>query len=644
MSDVFISYARATELQAAWAVEALRARGFSVWRDDEIPAHRSYTDVIEERLRAARAVIVLWSTEAAHSQWVRAEANVAREAGRLVQARLDGCTLPLPFNEIQCADCTAWDGDPAHFGWLKVVQSIESLVATETTDAAPAPAPVAAPVRPIAPGPVAAQAPERLLAVLPFDNLSGDPDTGYFSDGVSEEILHTVSRCRGLKVIGKASSFQFRGTDKATSRIVSELRATHILDGSVRRAGERIRVSAQLVDTATHATLWTDRFDRSLTDIFALQDEIAAAIADALDAHFTPGKAQGGVNPEAYDLYLKARAAYDQDARQVDRERCVSLLEQSVALAPDFAMAWGQLALYRGLALPKESEAAGELLRPTIRREADRARSLDPDCGPASTALALLIPAYSGYAERIRLAGRGYALAPSDSSVGHLYAGSLLATGRNREACSVFDELVVREPGSPYSHSVRAFFYLTAGEPETALALARQTVANFPSFIYPRYMLEQIERGAAALSTSRNAEDRAAAVSRLERMMDDAAPVSHVIHASRLARLGEADRAYGWLFAAIDAGRPLSIDVAPDGRGFSRTLASIVLFSPVSSALRADPRFAELAVRVGLADYWRESGHWPDCTAGLPYDLKAACQAADGKGLPRYREAVPQAG
>src|SRR6516162_225281 len=110
MSEVFISYARSTESEANRIAEALRALGYGVWRDDELPAHRAYTDVIEERLKAAKAVVVLWSAEAVKSQWVRAEAEVAREAETLAQVSLDGSTPPLPFNQIQCADLAGWSG------------------------------------------------------------------------------------------------------------------------------------------------------------------------------------------------------------------------------------------------------------------------------------------------------------------------------------------------------------------------------------------------------------------------------------------------------------------------------------------------------------------------------------------------------
>src|SRR6476469_3856776 len=110
MSDVFVSYSRQDEPHARSVVEGLRAAGYRVWRDDELPAHRPYAEVIEERLRSAKAVVVLWSAEAAKSQWVRAEADTARYLGSLIQVTIDGGIPPLPFNQIQCADLNGWDG------------------------------------------------------------------------------------------------------------------------------------------------------------------------------------------------------------------------------------------------------------------------------------------------------------------------------------------------------------------------------------------------------------------------------------------------------------------------------------------------------------------------------------------------------
>jgi hypothetical protein len=126
-AEVFVSYARSTEPVALAVQAALAAEGWRVWRDDQLPAHRPYADVIDERLRASQAVVVIWSAEATRSDWVRAEADVARIAGTLVQLTVDGAALPLPFSQIHCADLTGWDGDRSAPGWSKVVDSVLAL-------------------------------------------------------------------------------------------------------------------------------------------------------------------------------------------------------------------------------------------------------------------------------------------------------------------------------------------------------------------------------------------------------------------------------------------------------------------------------------------------------------------------------------
>src|SRR5438270_10258254 len=127
MADVFVSYARGDEPQAERVADALRSAGYNVWRDDELPAHRAYADVIEERLKSAGAVVVLWSAEAAKSQWVRSEADAARTLGTLIQATLDGGVPPMPFNQIQCADLSHWTGERSAPGWRKLLASVQAL-------------------------------------------------------------------------------------------------------------------------------------------------------------------------------------------------------------------------------------------------------------------------------------------------------------------------------------------------------------------------------------------------------------------------------------------------------------------------------------------------------------------------------------
>ena len=129
MSDVFISYARSTEPVARQVAESLRRLGYSVWLDDQLPAHRAYSDVIEERLRAARSVVVIWSADAVKSEWVRSEAALAREGRKLVQLTVDRARLPMPFDQIQCADLSDWSGRPDSPGWRQVTDSIAELTA-----------------------------------------------------------------------------------------------------------------------------------------------------------------------------------------------------------------------------------------------------------------------------------------------------------------------------------------------------------------------------------------------------------------------------------------------------------------------------------------------------------------------------------
>ncbi len=139
MSDIFISYARSTADQAQAVADGLRALGYKVWRDDELPAHRAYAEVIEERLQAAKAVVVIWSADAVRSEWVQSEADSARMNRKLVQLTVDGSSLPRPFDRIQCADMVGWTGDPDAPGWRKVVASVSELLGVARSSARPRP-------------------------------------------------------------------------------------------------------------------------------------------------------------------------------------------------------------------------------------------------------------------------------------------------------------------------------------------------------------------------------------------------------------------------------------------------------------------------------------------------------------------------
>ena len=335
MSHVFISYARSDEALASLISDNLREDGFEVWRDDELPAHRAYAEVIEERVLAAKAVVVLWSAEAAKSQWVRAEADAARTGLTLIQASLDGTMPPLPFNQIQCADLRAWDGQRSSPGWRKLVASVSELAGAPVQAAGQRPSSSAV-----------------SICVLPFQNMSGDCEQEYFSDGISEDITTDLSKISALEVIARNTAFTFKGQSVNVGDVAKKLCVTHVLEGSVRKAGDRVRINAQLIDGRSGGHVWADRYDRDLTDIFSIQDEISKAIVRALKLKLLPEEKKaieqrGTQSPEAYNLYLLARQ-YWVTGNQGDirrEERVMRICGRAVEIDPYYARAWALLAL-----------------------------------------------------------------------------------------------------------------------------------------------------------------------------------------------------------------------------------------------------------------------------------------------------------
>jgi adenylate cyclase len=385
MSDVFISYARSTEAQARQVAEALRASGYGVWRDDELPAHRAYADVIAERLRAAKAVVVVWSAEAARSEWVRSEAESARGEHKLVQLTVDGAKLPMPFDQIQCADLTGWSGDAQAPGWRKVLDSIADL--TKQTAQKPE-VPTAAPARPLS------------VCVLPFANMSGDPEQEYFSDGVSEDIITDLSKVSALSVVSRNSAFQFKGRHVDLRQVARQLGVSHVLEGSVRKAGNRVRITAQLIEATHDSHIWAERYDRDLTDIFALQDEISQAIVAALRLKLLPAEKsaiarRGTSNPDAYNLYLKARNLWvsgNSDRRGL--EEIVRLCLRVTQIDGAYAYAWVLMALAQ-MTLHLRHGAAQE----TGQAAADHALRLDANLAEAHAVKAIYFTANERFAE-----------------------------------------------------------------------------------------------------------------------------------------------------------------------------------------------------------------------------------------------------
>src|SRR5262249_47700452 len=206
--------------------------------------------------------------------------------------------------------------------------------------------------QPIAPESVAQSAPSKSIAVLPFENLSRDPDNAYFAEGIQEEILTRLAKIADLKVISRTSTQRYQSKPGNLSEIAKELGVANILEGSVQKAGDQVRVNVQLVDAPTDSHLWAETYDRKLTDIFGVESEIAKGIAEALRAKLTGAEEQALAvkptnNPEAYDAYLRGLAFEARNHSPSDSTDLVTkasgFYERAVQLYPNFALAWARL-------------------------------------------------------------------------------------------------------------------------------------------------------------------------------------------------------------------------------------------------------------------------------------------------------------
>jgi adenylate cyclase len=407
MSDVFISYARSTELQAEEIAAGLRDAGYDVWRDDQIPAYRAYAQVIEERLRGAKAVVVIWSEDAVQSQWVRAEADAARELGTLIQVTVDGTMPPLPFNQIQCARLDSMTGP----GWTKVEESVAALVGRTASEPMARKATGSSPT----------------VCVLPFTNMSGDAEQEYFSDGISEDITTDLSKISALHVVARNTAFSFKGRSPDVRDVARVTGATHVIEGSVRKSGSRVRISAQLIDGITGAHVWAERYDRDLTDIFAIQDELSAAIVEALRVKLLPEEKKlienrGTENIEAYNLYLMARQQWISGVQGETRreESVIRLCDRAIGIDPKYGRAWAlkalaQSTLHFGYTIGEEDGVA----------TANHALKLDPNLAEAHSAKARAALYRRDFAEAEAEIGCALELAPESWEV-------------NKEAVGVF--------------------------------------------------------------------------------------------------------------------------------------------------------------------------------------------------------------
>jgi len=458
MTDIFISYARSTADHAQAIAEALRGLGYNVWRDDEIPANRAYADVIEERLASAKAVVVIWSAEAARSEWVRSEAERARADRKLVQLSVDGARLPMPFDQTQCADLAGWSGGSDTPGWKQVVEAIADLAAPGQPRDTPRKA-----VRKLS------------ICVLPFANMSGDPEQEYFSDGISEDIITDLSKVSALEVCARHTAFTFKGKNLEILQIARKLAVSHVLEGSVRKAGARVRITAQLIDGASGNHLWAERWDRNLDDIFALQDEISEAIVKALRLKLLPEEKKaieqrGTDNADAYNLYLMARS-YNLSGNGGDprRDEAIErLTRRAVDIDPGYAQAWALLAGGQ-YALDSYHGRAGDVGEAAL----ERALALNPDLAEARALKALKLSEVGRHEEAAAEIAIALRLDPESWDVNYRAGYISYIQGQLEDAAHYYEKAAALNETDLNAPSMLVSCYSALGDGENSRRVAR---------------------------------------------------------------------------------------------------------------------------------------------------------------------------
>jgi len=465
-------------------------------------------------------------------------------------------------------------------------------------------------VRAAAGSPKAVIAPS--IAVLPFMDLSGDKENEYFSDGLAEEIINNLTRTAGLKVIARTSAFAFKGKQEDIRKIAAALDVTNVLEGSVRRSGSRVRVVAQLIAAADGSHLWSERYDREMADIFAIQDEIAEAISSALQVRFSGAARPHTPQVPAYDAYLKARycaAAFTRESLARSRE----FYERSIALDPGFVEARSGLAVaiftsaFPGLSPAQEA-------MPLARAAAQSALDLDPASQEAHGVLGMIASAYElDWKEAERQFKLAMAREPVPTYVRWYCAMHLLLVGRMREAAEQCIRGLKDDPLSFMGRFHYAAALLGAGNDDAGEAELRELCAIHPNLYQPFYLLglSQSLRGlhAEARATAETAYIlapwntgttglfagalmRAGERRRAEELLENllpgdryGAPLGLLVH---FVMCSEIEQAASWAWKVFEQRDPRLIFIVG------------LLRSPSHSLLRSSDSWSALAARLDL--------------------------------------------
>jgi TolB-like protein/Tfp pilus assembly protein PilF len=540
-ATVFLSYARADKDRAVMLVQALQAAGLEVWWDTLIEGGAEFARTIEAALHTCDAVVVVWSRASVGSDWVLDEAARGRDLRKLVPVSLDGVEPPMGFRRYHSINFAGWDGGTRSPEVQAVVRGVMAL------DGRSSPAPVPAHTASAAPPSTArrrllvaaagvaiagvagalvwrrggdarnARAGGNSVAVLPFQNLSGDPGQAYFSDGLAEEVRATLARNASLLVMAQASSAKFRDREDDAQAIADQLGVTYLLAGSVRRAGERVRVAADLIDGHSGFSRWSQTFERRLDDIFGVQSEIATTVAAEIITRLETGGApqkpghetldSGGTQDlAAFDAYLRGRALYDLSVDEASELAALAQFDAAIAADPAFARAHAARA--RSLTAIANQYANLDRrngLYDAAIASAERAISLAPDLADAHSTLGFTLFQGQLDAKAARAPfERSAATGSGEATVTARYAQYCARVGRDREATAAMQRAVLLDPLNPLIHRAAASVeYAASRYAESLLPLRRALAMN------PKMSRSHASMGDALLMLGRLPEARA---------------------------------------------------------------------------------------------------------------------------------------
>jgi TolB-like protein/predicted negative regulator of RcsB-dependent stress response len=639
---VFLSYSHADQAPAHRLAAALQAAGCEVWWDTLIEGGAAFAKSIEAALEASDAVVVLWSKASTASDWVLDEAARARDLKKLVPLSLDGGEPPLGFRQYQAIDVRAFRGGADDPVLAAIRRAVDAAAARERSPRGaplrPSGAPASGSRRVLLFGGIAlalgaggglvawqwrggggARAGGNSVAVLPFDNLSGDPQQAYFSDGLSEEVRATLARNHALRVMAQSSSNRFRDAPGGAKEIARELGVAFLLDGSVRRAGNEVRVTAELVEGETGISAWTQVFERQLDDVFAVQEGIAAAVAMALaqavggaaPAPEVPvAQATGGTTDvAAFDAYLRGRALYDLSADEASERQ--ALAQFDAAIARDAGYAAAHAARARSLtAIANQYGKPGETtaMYDAAIAAARRAIELAPDLADAHSTLGFTL--FQGKLDAAAAREpfeRSAQLGAGEATVLARFAQYAARCGREADAAAAMQRAIERDALNPLIHRAAGSIEYAARRYAASLAPLDRALAMNPRMSRAHAMrgdallnLGRIEEARAAYAAEPTSDFRLAGLALIAQRANDLAAARSTL-GELIAAEGDRVRYQQAQVLAQLGDLPGALDALERARTLGDSGLIYARNDPFLDPLRAEPRMQRLLAGVGFA-------------------------------------------